>query len=147
MEMSLTVILSIIALILLIVEIFTTSTILVFIACGFLTASVVSMYSESYLLMIFCGTIVTIITIVFFRSKLKNKYLAGETHKTSYEELIGKKAVIVKGFKANGVDTGIVRINGVEWQAIAEDNLEYLDQDYVTILKIVGTKIYVSKGE
>ncbi len=73
--------------------------------------------------------------------------MAGETYKTSYEELIGKKAVIIKGFKGNSVDTGIVRINGVEWQAIAEDNKIYHENDYVSIEKIDGTKIYVSKEE
>ncbi len=147
LEMGLTSILVIIGLILVIIEIFTVSTLLIWMGLGFFAAAFVSLFTSNPFILIAVGTVVCVSTMIIFREKFKNGLLSGKTKKTSYEELIGQKATIIEGFIGDNVARGTLKINGVDWIALASDNLEYKKGDIVIINKIDGAKMYVSKEE
>lgn len=145
--MDLTNILIIIGLILVILELFTVTTLLVWIGIGFVGAGIVSMYTENVFILITFGTLLCLGTMVIFRSRFKEGLLSGKQQKTSYEELLGKKAKIIDPFIGDDVDRGLLKINGVEWIAMAKDKHQYETGDIVKIIKIDGAKMYVSKEE
>lgn len=145
--MGITNILIIIGLILIILEIFTVTTLLIWIGIGFLAAALISLFTSNPIILLIAGTIVCLLTMAIFRDKFKNGLLAGKQTKTSYEELIGKKAKITTEFIGNGVNRGTLKINGVEWIALACDNEVYKTDEIVIITKIDGAKMHVKKEE
>ncbi len=147
LEMGLTSILVIIGLILVIIEIFTVSTLLIWMGLGFFAAAFVSLFTNNAFILIVVGTLVCVATMIIFREKFKNGLLSGKSKRTSYEELIDQKATITEEFSGDGVSRGTLKINGVEWIALASDNLNYKIGDIVVIKKIDGAKMYVSKEE
>ncbi len=147
MDLNITSILIIIGLLLIIIEFFTISTLLIWIGIGFLFAGFMSLFTNNAVVLIVTGTIVCVASLVIFRDKFKNGLLAGKTKKTSYEELIGKKAIVTAPFVGDDVNRGTVKINGVEWIAMANDQLEYLQGEIVCIEKIDGAKMYIRKEE
>lgn len=145
--MGITNILIVIGLILIILEIFTVTTLLIWIGIGFLAAAFTSLFTSNPIILLVVGTVACLLTMVIFRDKFKNGLLAGKQTKTSYEELIGKKAQITTGFIGNDVNRGTLKINGVEWIALANDNQVYEVNEIVIIKKIDGAKMHVEKEE
>lgn len=143
-----TVILAIIGFALIILEVFTVSTFLIFIAFGFLAASLVSIISDSYILIATVGVVVTLLSIKLLRSKFTKYAQPNGQVQTSYNELIGKFAIMESDYTANGVDVGQARVSGVDWSVqCATNGSEFTAGERVKIKKIEGARLIIDRED
>lgn len=135
----------ILSIIFVIFEIFTTGFFFFCFAIGALLTAIPAYlnFSLTYQLVIFSA--ISFIILITFRkaylSLLTNKNI---NNLTNVNALIGKNGVVLK--EINGIhEKGIVKINGEEWSAIANNNKTIEKGSKVEILKIDGNKVIVKK--
>lgn len=82
--------------------------------------------------------------LLFCLRPLTTKLLARKETKSNIEELIGKKAKVIK--KISELSNGEIIINGVTWTAVSsEPTIEINEGDIIKIVAINGNKIIVKK--
>ena len=82
--------------------------------------------------------------LLFCLRPLTIKLLTRKEVKSNIEELIGKKAKVVK--KISELNNGEIIINGVTWTAVSsEPTIEINEGDIIKIVAINGNKIIVKK--
>lgn len=82
--------------------------------------------------------------LLFCLRPLTTKLLTRKEVKSNIEELIGKKAKVVK--KISELNNGEIIINGVTWTAVSsEPTIEINEGDIIKIVAINGNKIIVKK--
>ena len=126
-----------------IVEIATlTALVSVWFAVGSLAAMFCAMADVKFVwqLAVFIGVsaFVLLLTRPFVRK------LQGEKKGTNYELEVGKQAVVVEGIN-NSISSGRVKLEGVDWSARSEDGSSISEGEIVTIKKVDGSKLIVSK--
>lgn len=143
-----TFVLAIIGIVLIGLEIFTSSTFLVFIGVGFIAASLVSLLTTNLIIISVVGVLVTLVSIGLLRKKYAH-YMQPKAHtQTSYNELIGKHAIMLEDYTANGVDIGLVRVTGIDWSVQCETlGLSFKEGESVIIQKIEGARLIIDKEE
>ena len=85
--------------------------------------------------------IVTILCLIFLRKIAKKTLFKNVKEKTNLDALIGKK------FKVISADNDVcyIKINGIEYRAIAEDEANLEVEDLVEVIKLEGNKVIVKK--
>lgn len=70
--------------------------------------------------------------------------LQGEKKDTNYELEVGKQAVVVESIN-NSTAEGRVKLDGVDWAARSEDSSQIGEGEVVTVKKVDGAKLIVSR--
>jgi membrane protein implicated in regulation of membrane protease activity len=65
--------------------------------------------------------------------------------KTNVEDVIGKTVLVSKSID-NGMETGEVKLNGIEWMARSEDGSVIAAGERVSVVAVQGVKLIVKKG-
>ena len=126
----------------LLVEFFTMQMVSIWFAVGGVFGLVLSLIGGIGLeVQIIVSAIVALISIVFLR-KFALKFLHKSADKSDAGTLVGKTAEVVEEISPE--KSGAVKLNGVLWTAISEENLQVGAK--VKIIDVLGNKLKV-KGE
>ncbi len=143
-----TLILAIIGLALIVLEVFTASTFFIWIAVGFLCASLASLVTSNIIVLAIIGIATTLISVALLKSKYMELVLPAERTKTSYNELIGKHAIMQADYESNGVDVGLARVQGVDWSVQCEQSgVNFKKGERVVIKKIEGVRLIIERED
>ena len=75
---------------------------------------------------------------------LMNRILKKQKRDTNIDELIGKKGLMIKG--CDELNHGELKVNGVIWTAISEDDdIAIKENEKVIIVGVIGNKLVVRK--
>lgn len=141
-------ILLIIGIILIGLEALTVSTFLIWIAIGFIVASFAALFTTNIWVVLVIGIISTTISVVLFKDKYRKFILPQNETKTSYNEFIGKFAIMEANYKADGVAVGRANISGQNWSVYnAGPEMEFKSGEKVIVKKIEGVRLIIEKGE
>ncbi|WOO87996.1 NfeD family protein [Mollicutes bacterium LVI A0039] len=141
-----TLILTIIGIFLIIAEVLTASTFVIWIAIGFLCAALVSLVTSNFVVLAAVGIITTLLSVAVLRTKYVKWVLPKERVETAHNELIGKAAIMKEDYTSNGVDVGIARVGGVDWSVQCETlETSFTAGERVVIKKIEGVRLLIEK--
>ena len=105
----------------------------------------IAAYNDASIFLQLVIFIVSSTVLVLLTRPIAEKYVNGKTKRTNIDRLIGQTA-IVKETINNKKEQGVVRINGMDWTARAEEIDEViLKGKPVEILDIQGIKLIVRK--
>ena len=126
-----------------IVEIATTELTSVWFACGAFVALILNLFLQDKLIpvQISVFAIVSIVSIFVLRPIIKKK-MNTETVPTNADALIGKLAIVTNPISVNY--TGSVKIEGIEWTAICNQN-SFEIGDLVEIVQITGNTMIIKE--
>ncbi len=143
-----TLILFVIGIVLIILEMMTVSTFLIWPGIGVLVAAFASLFTSNVLVLAIVFAIATLISVGLLKTEYIKLVMPKEKTETSYNEYIGKHAILINDYIANGVDNGVVRLNGVEW-SVKSKNLDesFKAGERVTIIAIEGVHLIIGKEE
>lgn len=121
-----------------------TATALVSIWLGFgaLAAMFFAIGGCSFTVQLVVFVVASVLLLIFTRPLVKK--VQGKTVHTNYELDIGKTAVVTEDIN-NALSVGRVKLNGVNWDARSEDDMEISAGSIVTVKEISGSKLIVSK--
>ncbi len=128
----------------LIVEFLTMELVSVWLSIGALVAMILAACGVGYEIQIVVMIIVSISCLLGLR-KITLKYLNKNKDKTNTDLLIGTKTKLLSNISED--DMGSVKINGVVWSAVSENNEPISQESLVEIKKIEGNKLIVKKVE
>ncbi len=131
---------------LLIFEIVTMGLTTIWFAGGALVAALVSTFDVGLPIQIIVFLVSSVVLLILTRP-IAMKYLNQRVEKTNTERLIGMETIVIEKVDAlHG--TGKVRINGIEWSAMAATPKDGFEVDeVVTITGIQGVKVIVTKKQ
>lgn len=136
----------IIFIVLLVFEIVTMGLTTIWFAGGALIAAVVGLFEVGLPIQIIVFLLSSVALLMLTRP-LAMKYVNQRVEKTNTERLIGMDTVVIEKVDAL-YGTGKVRINGIEWSAMAPSREEvFLVDDIVTVTGIQGVKVIVTKKQ
>ncbi len=143
-----TYILAAIGVVLLILEVITISTFLVWIAIGFIAASIVSIFTTNIFIIAFVGVAATVLSLLVLKTKYVRLVMPKTREETAFNELIGKHAIMQNDYVVNGVDIGLARVAGIDWsvQGQVEDQI-FAQGERVLILRIEGVRLIIGKED
>lgn len=87
--------------------------------------------------------VLTVLAIVFLRPLAKKCLLKNANTQTNVSALIGKRCKMVTGCDFENM--GSVKINGVVWSAVANDDNPIAQDEIVEIVKVDGNKLVVKQ--
>ena len=127
-----------------IVEISTTELTSFWFAIGAFGALIVNLFTHDSLiaLQVAIFAFISIVSIILLRPLLKKK-LSSPTIATNVDSLIGKTVLLTTSISPSQI--GSVKIDGVEWSAKANENIDA--GDFVKIIGISGNTLSVIKIE
>ncbi len=127
-----------------IIEFITMELVSIWLSIGALIAMILAACGVGYEIQIIVMIVVSISCILGLR-KVTLKFLNKNKDKTNVDMLIGNKTKLLSDITED--DAGSVKVNGVVWSAITE-NQEPIEKDnYVVIEKVVGNKLVVKKAD
>ena len=88
--------------------------------------------------------IVSALCLIFLR-KIAKRTLYKNTEKTNLDALVGKTVKIIS--VDEDADIAIVKLNGIEYTAVGENNETFKVKEEVEIIKFKGNKIIIKKKE
>lgn len=139
-------ILIIIAIILLILEMATISTYFIWVSIGFFAAAICAIFTDNLIVITIIGLLATICSVLLLKSKYVALILPKKRTKTAYEQNIGKQAVMLDSYDADGVSVGQAKIEGQEWTAICKQaNTHFETGELVNVIAIEGVKLVIEK--
>lgn len=143
-----TIILAVIGVGLIVLEVFTASTFFIWIAVGFIAASLVSLTTESIVVIAICGVVATLLSLGLLRTRYAKYILPKENAKTAFNELIGEHAIMEADYTSNGVDVGVARASGASWSVqCAVSGVTFTKGERVVIEKIEGARLIIAREE
>ena len=129
----------------LIVELCTAGLVSIWFVAGSLIAIILNLLGLTPIWQILGFIVSSILFLVFFR-KLFAKHLLGKTIRTNSDAIIGKDLRLILPISFN--NPGSVKISGVEWSAISENEMDEIESDsLVRVINIQGNKLIVRKIE
>ncbi len=133
------------AAIFIIIEIITLGLTTIWFAGGAFVAAVAGLLGANLVIQILLFVIVSVILLMFTRP-LAVKHLDTKTEKTNAEALVGQTARVL--YKINNLEeTGLVKINGMEWTARTSDDAVMIQEgEIVRIVEIQGVKLIVERA-
>lgn len=134
------------ALVLIIIEIFTSGFAIACLSVGCLAAAVGSAFEMSLAWQIGLFALGSFLAFIFIRPfvlKLMNKRTNKNQVTTNMDNLIGRKAIVTEKIESDGF--GRVKIDGDDWKARMEDNSEAEVGEKVTIVSNESIVLTVKK--
>lgn len=129
---------------LLIIELCTVSFFAFFPAMGALLASITALLKFNTEIQIIVFLVTTVLLIIFMKP-FTDKIIKVPTKKTNVDRIISKTGIVIEDIdKFKG--TGMVKIDGEIWSALAENEDEIIKKDSkIKVLKVKGVKVIVTK--
>ena len=133
--------------ILIVIEIMTLGLSTIWFAFGALVAFIASLFGASIALQVVLFIVVSIISLILTRP-MAVRFLDKGLVKTNVDSLIGKHAIVEEDI-SNIQETGLIKINGLEWMARTREEQDIVKKgSIVSIICIDGAKLIVKeKGE
>ena len=126
----------IIALIFIIIEIFTSGFAVICFAFGAIGSAIASACNADFKMQLLCFSVCSLLAFVAIRPLLLKFFYRRNTKvKTNAEALIGRRAIVSETIDSRA-GTGRVAIDGDDWKAIAENDETIVKGSRVTVLKI-----------
>ena len=133
------------AAIFIVVEIITLGLTTIWFAGGAFVAAIAAACVAGLTIQILLFVIVAVVLLIFTRP-LAVKHLDAKTEKTNAEALVGQTAIVLSEID-NLKETGLAKINGMEWTARATDDTTIIPEgEAVRIVEIQGVKLIVEKA-
>lgn len=133
------------AAIFIVVEIITLGLTTIWFAGGAFVAAIAAACGAGLTIQILLFVIVAVVLLIFTRP-LAVKHLDAKTEKTNAEALVGQTAIVLSEID-NLKETGLAKINGMEWTARATDDTTIIPEgEAVRIVEIQGVKLIVEKA-
>lgn len=130
--------------VLLVIEALTAGLTTIWFAGGALISAIASYFGASLLVKLVLFLAVSLL-LLFFTRPLAVRYMNKGVEKTNVNSLIGKKAVVLQEIN-DLAQTGLVRINDIEWMARAEQEDQTIPEKAVVIVrKVQGVKLIVEE--
>ena len=127
------------------IEINTADITIIWFCISALVSFVLALFGIPYTIQIVVFIVLSLVMLFSFRKlaiKLLNK---NNNEKTNTDELIGKTFKLLTGI-AEGTP-GTIKVHGVIWNVVTEDNSTIKKDNYVEIIKVKGNKFIVKKGD
>lgn len=132
------------ALLLFIVEIFTSGFAIVCLSIGALCGALASVFSEDFKIQLLCFAIGTLIAFMAVRPLLLKCFRKKKNDTpTNAEGLIGKTVTVCESIDTN--DGGRVQIDGDNWKAVSEDGMPIEKGEKAVVTKIDSIVLTVKK--
>lgn len=132
------------AAIFIVVEIITLGLTTIWFAGGAFVAAIAAACGAGLTIQILLFVVIAVVLLIFTRP-LAVKHLDSKTEKTNAEALIGQTAIVLKEID-NLKETGLAKINGMEWTARAKEETVIIPEgEAVRIVEIQGVKLIVEK--
>ncbi len=128
----------VISVVLLVIEVITTSTIFIWFAIGGFAAAFASLFTENYLVLTLIFGITSISLMALLRTKFRTK-LESQSVGTSYEKILNQKAIVIE--EITPIKSGTVKVSGQDWSA-RSDEIHAVGEE-VCIIKINGSHVIV----
>lgn len=134
----------VIAILFIMVEIFTVTLTSIWFAAGALAAMVVAIFHGGPFLQVLAFILVTILMLCATRP-WANKFLNNKKVSTNADRVIGEEVRVVE--RVSNLDqTGMAVVRGQEWTVRTEDDKEIIEQgELVRIIRISGVKLIVER--
>ena len=127
----------------LIAEAATVQVVSIWFAAGALSALIASLFKASPVIQLVVFIVVSVICLIFTRPLVK-KFTKGKVQSTNADRFIGQTAVVIKEIN-NDEARGQVKVGGNVWSAMSENGEIIAEDEKVTVIKIEGVKLIVSK--
>lgn len=133
--------------ILIAIEVATFGLTTIWFAFGALVAFIASLFGASITLQVVLFLIVSIVLLLLTRP-MAVRFLDKGLVKTNADSLLGKHAIVEEDI-SNIQETGLVKVNGLEWMARTKEEQDVIKKgSIVSIVCIEGAKLIVKeKGE
>ena len=123
------------------IEAATTALISIWFAVGSIAALAAAALGAPVWLQLTVFAVFAAVMLIFTRPMLK-KLFPKKFTPTNTELSVGKSAVVIEEIN-NSLSTGRVRLNGVDWKAVAADDRVIEEDTVVTVKEIQGAKLIV----
>lgn len=130
----------------LLIEIFNISFLLIWPGIGSFFAFIASILGTSVEIQIAVFAISTTLMILFMKPLVQKLFKNKDNTKMNNNSIIGKKGIVIKEIKPLN-ETGQVKVAGELWSAITLDNQNIEINEVVTITKVEGVKLVVTKND
>lgn len=128
----------------LLIEIISEDLIAIWFSLGALIALIVAAIKPiPWFVSIFVYIVSSLLLFIFLGRYIKKKMKPGDETITNVETYIGKKYRLLEDITLD--QNGIIKIDGVEWSCVSFDNQDIKKDTLVTVKKIEGNKMIVSK--
>lgn len=128
----------------LLIEFFTAGLVSIWFVAGGIVSLILSIFEAHLLIQIGAFIVVSLLCLIFFKKLLGKKL--GKSVKTNTDAIVGKEFNLVLPISFN--NPGSVKINGVEWSAVSENEKESLPTgSLVRVIDIQGNKLIIKKME
>lgn len=125
-----------------IVELCTTALVSIWFSLGGIGAFIAAMLGASFPVSLLVFVLISAISLLFTRKFVK-KFMNVPNQPTNYELVIGQTAEVIEDIDSLK-GTGRVKLDGVDWSALSEDNIHISAGESVTVKDIKSTKLIVS---
>ena len=113
---------------------------------GSFFAFIASILGASIEIQIAVFAITTTLMIIFMKPLVQKLFKNKDNTKMNNNSMIGKKGIVIKEIKPLN-ETGQVKVAGELWSAITLDNQNIEINEVVTITKVEGVKLVVTKND
>lgn len=113
-------------------------------AGGALVTALAAYYEVSWFLQIIIFTATSLVLLIITRPLAKKALSKNEN--TNIDSFIGKEVLVLSDIDGKR-ELGTVKMNGIEWSAIAESDETIEKGNYVTVKAIDGNKLIVSTNK
>lgn len=129
---------------LLLIEIFNASFLLIWPGIGAFFAFLACILGASLELQIAIFAISTTVMIIFMKPLVQKFFKNNDTTQMNKDALIGKKGIMIKEINSQN-EMGQVKVAGELWSAITTDKDEIKVDETVKVVKVEGVKLIVTK--
>ena len=126
----------------LIIEAITLNLVTIWFAFGSICAYISSYFTENITIQLVVFFLASTISLVLTKPVVE-KYIKKTKNNINLDRIIGQIGVVTTSIRNN--ESGRVKVDGKDWMAISEDEIE--NGSKVEILKIEGVKIIVKRKE
>lgn len=128
----------------LVFEFVTMEVVSIWFVLGGLVSMVLAGLYVSFEIQIVTFIVISLLLLLSFR-KLALKHLHKKPHeRTNAERVIGKKYKLLSDI--SNIQSGTIKVNGVVWSVITEDDNEISEGTFVEIIRIRGNRYIVKKS-
>lgn len=122
-------------------EMITPSFFIIWFGVGALAAALVAKLGLSLVWQLTAFLVCTV-TLLAYTRKFAIKVQGGRDTKTGYAALVGKTAIVTKRISAH-TGTGLVKVLGEEWSALAETDRNISPGEKVLVVAVTGVRLIV----
>lgn len=122
-------------------EMVTPSFFIIWFGVGALAAAGVARLGFNLVVQLLVFLVCTVVLLAYTR-RFADKLQGGHVTKTGYSAVIGKVAIVTKRISAQ-TGTGLVKVLGEEWSALAETDRSIAPGEKVEVMAVTGVRLIV----